>query len=186
MPRSREPPLVPPVAPAVADGARLRSAWPAARLDGGDTASTGGGSALHRRPGAARSRPRGRTGHQALEMRRSEQQVVGHQRGLLQHVAQLADVAAPRLLRQQIQRVGTQALVRQAAAPRDVFGQRLDQRIQVSHALAQRRQADGQDIEAVVQSRGRCGRTMRAVAAVAAHTHSTAAPVAAQRSTSCS
>ena len=100
---------------------------------------------------------RGRVGreqrrrHHAAEVLHREQQVVGHQGGLLQHVAQLADVAGPAMARQQLERIGVEALVRQAAAPRDVVGQRLDQRLEVAHALAQRGQADGQHVEAVVQ-----------------------------------
>ena len=101
------------------------------------------------RPPRCRAAPR--SARSAPKCAAPSTQVVGHQRRLLQHVAQLADVARPVVPRQQLQRVGVQALVRQAAAPRDVLGQRLDQRLQVVEPLAQRRQADRQHVEAVVQ-----------------------------------
>ena len=84
-------------------------------------------------------------------MRRAEHQVVGHQRRLLERIAQLADVARPALARQQFDRVGREAAQRQPAAPSDVFHQHLGQRLQVAQALAQWRQPDRQHVQAVVE-----------------------------------
>jgi len=85
-----------------------------------------------------------------LQLLGCEQGLIGQQHHALDAVAQLADVAGPRMLRQRVQRFGAEVhvfLVRLVGAVHKVQGQLAD----VARALGQRWQPDRDHVQAVVQ-----------------------------------
>src|SRR5262245_38407147 len=108
----------------------------------------GGSGAL--RPGScfggARLRRRGQ------QVGRDFQRRAGRQDdGALQHVFQLADVARPGVLLKPPHRPPADAVQALADPRRELVHQEVDEQRDVVLPLAQRRQADGEDVEAVVQ-----------------------------------
>ena len=69
----------------------------------------------------------------------------------LEDVAELADISGPAVTEQRRASVGSQRLARQAVVNADASQEMLGERGDVLRALAQRRQRDGQDSQAVIE-----------------------------------
>ena len=90
-------------------------------------------------------------GQRRRQVRRLDQVAAGEDRRPLDHVAQLADVARPGVVLEQAHGVLVDALDRLAVARVELVQEGLDEERDVFLALAQRRQLDGEDVQAVVE-----------------------------------
>ncbi len=86
-----------------------------------------------------------------LEHVRGDHRPVGQQRDPLEHVAELAHVAGPRVRQEPLLGLRRQGLERQAVVGADADQQMLGEQDHVAPALAQRRKAKGEDGESVVE-----------------------------------
>ena len=86
-----------------------------------------------------------------LEMAGQEDVPFGETGGALEHVAQLADVAWPGLLHQPRERLGMQSVGRPPRRAAEALDQAAGDRGDVLPAIAQRRQMDVEDVQAIVE-----------------------------------
>src|SRR5262249_19865638 len=95
-----------------------------------------------------------RLGRRGQEVGRDFQRRAGRQTdGALQHVLQFADVARPGVLLKPLHRRPADAVQALADARPELVHQEVDEQRDVVVPLAQGRQVDGEDVEAVVQVR---------------------------------